>query len=283
MVAPPPERYNASFSSIASQTSVSIRKQDELSKVGTGGTISLESSHDQAMNDKCDKAGDIEEKIKARLHPKTRLDLQLMRKEVEQWREYKLKEIENDTRCNQEIKKDRKARILSQETSLLRKIESLGKGLTQKKIELRRKIQLSSMSNGEQIWILSNGEKILVETPGTRHAASLTTIYGRLADFKNQDSKYNIIIGFHDCHLHSLVALKLTHISTSFKVTERLQVLAEVTDIVSNINSSTAKEAGELFNREVEMLRRSMTASMAGLRKRSLNMFLRVVEEQNKK
>ena len=282
MVASPPERYNASFSSISSQTSLSIRNQEELCEAGIGLAISSESSHNHEI-DKCEKTCDIEEKIKARLHPKTRLDLQLMRKEVGQLREYKLKEIENDTKCNQEIRTERKARILSQETNLLRKIEGLGKGLTQKKLERRRKTQLSTMRNGEQIWIMSNGEKVLVETPGTRYAASLTKIYGRLADFKNQDGKYYLKIDVHICHLHALIKLNSTHLSFCFKVTERLQVLEEVIDIVSTINSSLAKEAGELFNREVEMLRRSMTASMAGLRARSLNLFLRVVEEQNKR
>ncbi len=62
--------------------------------------------------------------------------------------------------------------------------------------------------------------------------------------------------------------------------TERLEVLAASKRVVDTINVPAAKELIELINRERDMLNRSMTCSLSGLRTRSLNLFLRIIEDE---
>ncbi len=266
-----------SFLNVSTQTNLSIGISKLDSHSGTTvRPLSATCESNQSNND----TRTFQQKVYERLHPKSRGDVKQMYSEVKRWQEYKLNEIDRDETINSDERKRRKHALLTKETILLRKIEALDKGLTQKAGDLAKKQQLDSMSNDGKLWTMSNGEKILVETPASRRTAKLIKIYKRLATFDGQNGTFfhtvvfKIIVSFH-IHIDRLILRTDSNIAT-----ERLEVLAASKRLVDTINVPATKELIELINRECDMLNRSMTCSLSGLRTRSLNLFLRIIEDE---
>jgi hypothetical protein len=176
------------LTSISTQTNLSIwpnrlRGENVLSSISKAAT---------KMSMKA-KPHDFEYMLQRRLNPKTKEDFEALFREVEQWRDSKLKEIELLADSSNEKKKEQKANVLSKETKLLRKIAVLKKEVIDRN-STRKLNEALTVLGSDEVWEMSNGEKILVETSAGKYASKLVEMHQELSVFENQEGTISVML-----------------------------------------------------------------------------------------
>ena len=116
--------------------------------------------------------------IERRLNPKNKEDFNLLSLELTYWQNKKFAEID-EKNISDEKKNILRLHVLSQETTLIRKIDSLKRGVhkdnERQELEsfLREKTLLP-------VWNIKDGTQIEVETVNSRKAAQLISLYHQL-------------------------------------------------------------------------------------------------------
>ena len=189
-----------SFTSFSTQTQVSIRIhskgfntaecKDKINPKGPSKTN--RKKRDSVENEE----DDMDNALERRLNPESREDFRRLNEEVEKWRDSRLKEIEDSNGLSDEHREEQRALTLCKETKLLRKIDDLNKialkGESKRKLDAR----LDAMS-GDDLWEMSSGEKIVVETSSRKYASKLVDLYKKLSDFDNQNGKFGSLLLYH--------------------------------------------------------------------------------------
>ena len=116
--------------------------------------------------------------IERRLNPKDKEDFDLLSLELMHWQNKKLAEIE-EKNVSDEIKSLLRLNILSKQTKLIGKIETLKKGVLVENKEKKLESFLQTKSE-PPIWELKDGKHIQVETIVSRDNADLISVYRKL-------------------------------------------------------------------------------------------------------
>lgn len=184
--------------------------------------------------------------IERRLNPKEKEDFDLLSLELVYWQNKKLAEIE-EKNVSDEIKSLLRLNILSKQTKLIGKIETLKKGVLVEKKQQRLESFLQKKSE-QPVWDFKDGKQIQVETIECRNNAHLISLYHKL---NKEDSTA-------DERKETLEAVK--------RVTEKYPI------------THLAKDICDLIDREMEMINREMTKMCSSLRLRLSNQFLNYLE-----
>jgi hypothetical protein len=188
--------------------------------------------------------------IQRRLHPKCKEDVRLLYSELNLWRKKQFDEIEQKRDIDAENRIKMRSDVLSKETILLRKINSINQGLTASQKKAKIDNVLSQMVTPRR-WKLSSGEEIEVQTADMGHLSKLVQIFQRLD--------------------HSKAA--------ELNVSQRIKLLDQAKVMLGNTNESLVKEICSLLDREKEFLRRGIRQSLSGLRARISHLFLQFLEK----
>ena len=165
--------------------------------------------------------------IERRMHPKTQEDFDILRKELDAWRDNETKKIKDAAAAKElseiEMQKALK-QLLIKETKLLQTIDRLKNSATVINREERIGIMLSAMS-AAKMWKRSDGRFTEVVTPFTTRAKELMELYN---------------------------GLKMPFLS----IDERLDILLHVKWTVNEFDCSLTREIVDLIDREADMLNR---------------------------
>ncbi|ETV70363.1 hypothetical protein H257_14050 [Aphanomyces astaci] len=184
--------------------------------------------------------------IDRRMHPNSQHDFEVLYNELDQWRLYETRKVEEVGMTDKE-RTAAMAAILAKETKLLQTIDRLKSSATSKNRNARIEAMLDVLSRPKQ-WQMSDGIIKPVDTPFTVRAKELSELY------------------------HGL-KLPLRNVE------ERLEVLLHVKWTVKEFECALTRELMELIDREADMLNRGRPAqSVEGLRKRISNLFLQFIE-----
>ncbi|KAF0711535.1 Aste57867_5229 [Aphanomyces stellatus] len=206
-------------------------------------------SHDErfATETKAMLAAKQRKEIDRRMHPNSQHDFEVLYNELDQWRLYETKKVEDEATLSEKERTAAMAAILAKETKLLQTIDRLKATATSKNRTARIEAMLDVLSRPKQ-WQMSDGIIKPVDTPFTVRAKELSELY------------------------HGL-KLPLRNVQ------ERLEVLLHVKWTVKEFECPLTHELMELIDREADMLNRGRPAqSVEGLRKRISNLFLQFVE-----
>ena len=126
--------------------------------------------------------------IGRRMEPKTQEDIKLLRSELKMWQRHQFEEIEQMRDISVEERIQLRSEVLSKETFLLRKIESMRNGIkfTNEQSDLEEK--LNELSKPQR-WILSNGEEVEVLTSSRKHCCDLVRMYQDYSNDYDQSGK----------------------------------------------------------------------------------------------
>lgn len=126
--------------------------------------------------------------IARRMDPKTQQDIKLLSSELKMWQKNQFEEIEQMRDISVEERIKLRSDVLSKETFLLRKIESMRQGIrfTNEQSDLDEK--LNELSKPHR-WILSNGEEIEVMTSSRKHCCDLVRMYQEYSNDFDQSGK----------------------------------------------------------------------------------------------
>ncbi|CAK4870610.1 unnamed protein product [Aphanomyces euteiches] len=200
-----------------------------------------------AVETKAMLANKQRQEIDRRMHPKSQHDFEVLYNELDQWRLYETKKVQEQTNLDEKERTAALAAILAKETKLLQTIDRLKATATSKNRSARIEAMLDVLSRPKQ-WQMSDGIIKPVDTPYTVRAKELSELYH---------------------------GLKLPLQS----VEERLEVLLHVKWTVKEFECPLTQELMELIDREADMLNRGRPAqSVEGLRKRIANLFLQFIE-----
>lgn len=266
-----PALPKGSFTSLSSQTELSIRQSchkinNVQFSVSTKESKILSIVESNVLNDV----------LQRRLNPKTREDFERLFDEVNQWRDCRLKEIESLGDLSVDTRKEKKADVLSKETKLLRKIALLKKQVIKEKSKRKLSESLNALGSDE-VWEMSNGEKIVVETSAGKYASKLVEMHQQLSRFESQEGEIHKVI------TDALYAVCVFHL-IFHPVGQRLEVLSKAKVMLESMSlTPTTKETIDLINREFEFLNRCMFKSLTGLRERLLNLYQQVLEQETGK
>ena len=183
----PKEETEGSFSSAGTQTEITLGRYRQ--KIKPEGEIPYSIPGDSDDSEKKDvevKANEIDDPLQHRLDPKSREDFRSLYEETEQWRDCRLRDIESCHDLSLETKKEKRAFVLSEEMKLLCKIDSMKREVLQDVSKRKFESRLVTMSE-EEIWELSSGEKILVETESSNYKRKLVGLYNQLSHFGDQE------------------------------------------------------------------------------------------------
>nr|CCA13876.1 IQ and ubiquitinlike domaincontaining protein putative [Albugo laibachii Nc14] len=183
-----------------------------------------------------------------RMHPKTAHDFEILYNDLHRWRQNESVQLLNGSTVNTESKLRKEIEQLSgKETHLLHTIERLKMSAAHGNRKQRTSEMLQFMARSKR-WQMSDGIVKEVETPFTIRAKELLDLFDALKEYP----------------VH---------------MTDRLQVLKQVTQTVQECESAPSKEVIALIDRETDLLARGRAEkSLEGLRKRTLHAFLRFVE-----
>ncbi|CAK4688124.1 hypothetical protein LEN26_016872 [Aphanomyces euteiches] len=200
-----------------------------------------------AVETKAMLANKQRQEIDRRMHPKSQHDFEVLYNELDQWRLYETKKVQEQTNLDEKERTAALAAILAKETKLLQTIDRLKATATSKNRSARIEAMLDVLSRPKQ-WQMSDGIIKPVDTPYTVRAKELSELYH---------------------------GLKLPLQS----VEERLEVLLHVKWTVKEFECPLTQELMELIDREADMLNRGRPVqSVEGLRKRIANLFLQFIE-----
>ena len=184
--------------------------------------------------------------VERRMQPKSSSDFAVLHVELEAWRQHETQRIKASDLSESE-KKAALALVLNKETKLLQTIDRLriGANIENRDEKIARVLELMA---APKRWQLQDGQVAEVETPFTIRAKELMDLYN---------------------------GLKLPLLS----IDERLDVLLHVKWTVKEFDCNLTRSITELLDREADMLQRNRPqASLAGLRKRTANLFLQFIE-----
>ena len=173
------------FSNIATQTDLSFR---QICCNGGGNEVLPGNASESKSSSKIESSSSLDDVLQRRLNPKTKEDFGKLFEEVEQWRDCKLKEIENLSDLSPKTKTEKKATVLTNETKLLRKITKLKRQVVKERSERKLKDHLDALAS-DKVWEMSNGEKIFVETSAGKYASRLVDMYQRLSCYDGQEGE----------------------------------------------------------------------------------------------
>ncbi len=193
---------------------------------------------------------DHKREIERRLHPKTQEDFEILRNELDAWRENETRKIK-EASASKELSEAETQKALHQllikETKLLQTIDRLKNTATVINREERIEKMLQAMS-AAKMWKRDDGRYTEVVTPFTTRAKELMELYS---------------------------GLKMPFLS----IDERLDILLHVKWTVNEFDCSLTREVVDLIDREADMLNRGRSEkSLEGLRKRLCNLFLQFIE-----
>lgn len=188
--------------------------------------------------------------IERRMHPKTTEDFEILRNELNAWRETETKKIK-DAGQNGELTPEEVQKALHQlllkETKLLQTIDRLKNTASTINREDRVERMLQAMA-AAKMWKRTDGRYTEVVTPLTTRAKELMDLYH---------------------------GLKMPFLS----IDERLDILLHVKWTVNEFDCNLTREIVDLIDREADMLNRGRPEkSLEGLRKRLCNLFLQFIE-----
>jgi len=165
--------------------------------------------------------------IERRMHPKTLEDFEILRNELDAWRENETKKI-RDATTNKELSEEEMKKALHQllikETKLLQTIDRLKNTASVINREERIEKMLHEMS-APKMWQRNDGRFTEVVTPLTTRAKELMELYN---------------------------GLKMPFLS----IDERLDILLHVKWTVNEFDCSLTREVVDLIDREADMLNR---------------------------
>eukprot|EP00792_Barthelona_sp_PAP020_P006944 TRINITY_DN3091_c0_g3_i3.p1 TRINITY_DN3091_c0_g3~~TRINITY_DN3091_c0_g3_i3.p1 ORF type:complete len:370 (-),score=100.76 TRINITY_DN3091_c0_g3_i3:134-1243(-) len=197
------------------------------------------------QQEKVDAEEERQREISRRLHPQTASDFKLLHAELERWRETETAKI-NALNLSDEERKQQMKSMLAQETKYIQRIEGL-------RIEAKKKNKDAAVGRAlelmaaPKVWGLSDGNAMAVETPFTKRADELKTLF-------------------------ELLEAKL-------ELKDRLDVLLHVKWTVKQFDCELTRSIVNLIDREADLLQRGRPeSSMKGLRSRLLNLFLNFVK-----
>lgn len=184
-----------------------------------------------------------------RMHPKTVSDFEVLYNELDKWRQFETRKLDEDggKPLDPAARQAALEAILAKETKLLQTIDRLKLTATDANRKQRIESMLQFMARPKQ-WQMGDGSVTEVHTPFTTRAKELMDLY------------------------HGLK-------TPLASVDERLDVLLHVKWTVKEFACALTKEIVELIDREADMLSRGRKEkSLEGLRKRLSNLFLQFVE-----
>lgn len=173
------------FSSASTQTNTSFptKQPSQEKNIYEGlGTIKNDQDENRMVEGAAKKAKlkTIQDNsIQRRLHPECKEDVRLLYSELNLWRKKQLDEIEQMRDIDSENRIKMRGDVLSKETILLRKINSINQGLTASQKKAKIDNVLSQMVTPRR-WKLSSGEEIEVQTADMGHSSKLVQIFQRL-------------------------------------------------------------------------------------------------------
>ena len=176
-------------------------------------------------------------------NPRSKADFDMLYNRLEDWRQEQEEAIQ--TKQTKHRNRDR-AKLVMEEAGLLMKIN---KNKNIAKMDAKERIinQFLVKAATPTLQILSNGELIEIETPGTRHAAKLKDIHDRIRE---------------DVYFEE----------------DRVELLIEVDDLVSEHDCKLTRELRSLIKREIDLINRNIPGNyMTGLRTRILNLYLQYI------
>lgn len=174
--------------------------------------------------------------IERRMHPRTTADFEILYNELENWRYYENKKI-NESNLPEKERLEELAKVLNEETRLLQNIDRLKVQAAKENKEENTERMLDLMSNDKK-WAMSDGEVASIETPFTKRASELRELY------------------------LSLCNKKVT-------VDERLDILLHIKWTIKEFDTKLSRELVELIDREADMLNRGrLPSNFEGLRTR---------------
>ena len=202
---------------------------------------------------------DHKREIERRMHPKTQEDFEILRNELDAWRENetkKIKDAASGKELSEEEAKKAMHQLLIKETKLLQTIDRLKNTASVINREERVEKMLHAMS-APKMWERTDGRYTEVVTPLTTRAKELMELYN---------------------------GLKMPFLS----IDERLDILLHVKWTVNEFDCSLTREVVDLIDREADMLNRGRSEKslegtiilllLLGLRKRLCNLFLQFIE-----
>lgn len=178
-----------------------------------------------------DRKRDEEERCE---NPRSKADFDMLYNRLEDWR----REQEEGILAKQPRHRNRdRARLVMEEAGLLMKINR-NKNLAKMDAKARLVNQFLAKAATPSLKLLSNGELIEIETPGTRFAAQLKDIHDRMRE-------------------------------EVFFEEDRVELLVELDDLVGQHDTKLTRELRSLIKREIDLIKRSVPADcMTGLRTR---------------
>lgn len=182
-----------------------------------------------------------------RMHPKTTGDFEVLYNELDKWRLFETRKVDETVGGDSATRQAALEAILAKETKLLQTIDRLKLTATDANRKQRIESMLQFMARPKQ-WQMGDGSVKEVHTPFTVRAKELTDLF------------------------HGLKAAPAS-------VDERLDVLLHVKWTVKEFVCALTNEIVELVDREADMLNRGRKdKSFEGLRRRLSNLFLQFVE-----
>lgn len=203
-------------------------------------------AHENALED----ASYQKREIQRRMHPKTVSDFEVLYNELEKWRQFETRRVQEDPQYNGDAVARQEALegILAKETKLLQTIDRLKLTATDSNRKQRIESMLQFMARPKQ-WQMSDGGVKEVHTPFTTRAKELLDLYHGMA------------------------------MQTLLSVDERLNMLLHVKWTVQEFDCALTRQIVELIDREADMLHRGRKEkSLEGLRRRLSNLFLQFIE-----
>ena len=184
--------------------------------------------------------------IERRMHPSTKEDFAILRRELKAWKEQELAGIRSQGVDDTETHRQMLA-LLHKETKLLQTIDRLKNHAAGDTKDVRTAAMLGEMAAAKG-WSLRDGDTIDVHTPFTVRARELMQLYN---------------------------ALRLPLLTLD----ERLDVLLHVKWTVKEFDCNLTREIVSLVDREADLLNRGRDVQkLANLRKRTANLFLEFIE-----
>jgi len=184
--------------------------------------------------------------MEKRMHPRSFEDFDVLYRELEAWRLFEAKRIQNSD-FNEATRKAAHRELLQKETKLLQTIDKLKIRASRQNRDAKIKKMLECMSK-PKVWAQNDGEATTVHTPFTTRAKELMDLYS---------------------------GLRLPLLT----VDERLDVLLHIKWTVKEFDCNLTRELVDLIDREADMLNRGRPEeSFSGIRSRLANLFLQFIE-----
>ncbi|KAJ3043905.1 hypothetical protein HDV00_003944 [Rhizophlyctis rosea] len=189
--------------------------------------------------------------VESRLHPKSRMDFEILYNGLENWRQQETAKI-NAAGYSEPARLAALADLLDQEAALIQKIDRLRIAANEENRD-RRIVKLLDVMSSPRLWPVHTTQPhhphtVHVDTPSTIRARELKDLY------------------------HALNVPLLS-------VDERLQILLHVKYTVKEFDCNLTREIVELIDREGDLVSRGReSGSLEGLRRRISNLFMQFIQ-----